>query len=71
VDRPVTDRLGQGDVARVDRGQHPLQLAPDLGMPRLDLMGRGRVIGLALDSQVVEGGGERPAGLLEASPQVT
>jgi hypothetical protein len=70
MDRPVMDRLGQGDVASVHRGQHPLQVAPGLGMPGLDLVGRGRVIRVALDDQVVQGGGERPAGLVKAAPQV-
>ena len=62
----VDERPGlelQGGIAGMDR-----PVMDGLGMSRLDLVGRGCVIRLALDDQVVQGSVERPAGLVKASP---
>jgi hypothetical protein len=68
MDRPLMDPPGQRRIASIHRGQHPSQLVDALGVLGLDLPGRGCVIRLAMDDQVVQGGGERQVGFSKRQP---
>jgi len=70
VDRVFVDRLGQGQVAGVDRGQHPAQVEEAVGVLGPDVTGGGGIVRLAVDDQEVQRGGDRVAGLLKGEPQV-
>jgi hypothetical protein len=71
TDRPFMDRLCQGRIADVHRGQHPLQVGEDVGVFGLDRTGGGGGGGFAVDDQEVQRGGKRVARFLEGEPQVT